>query len=1099
MIRSHSTNISCLLCKKIIELPYEDLGTIRQTLATKDPFKRLKTEDGIANTGIQDTTQYHAKKNVNDCRNLVGRTLQNLIDNTKQDAGKGLLIKHVLAAYCEARHEKPSDQALKTMFSLQLLNHPDQNRIPRPASPTSHTGRTYDVENPPLATASIDHPPISVPQQGINYDNLEKKIVITYCGRLIHWNCLCSSAASIEAIPPGTFSCLSKEPVEPSTPVQNIYGDGEGSAPFDAVENLVFTNTHNDSIIQRYYHCTCAKCQVLNNVPFALLLTPNNNAAQGNPRLDPLEYIKGGQTVVTPESLNALYDDRISMPIYTAAADKAVYGVLTAPGQSSKKTNPAESIYDLRDGGTTDPLRTIQNKLRLKWPDLRPSAPKPSPLFVASSTHLNIPAWLNMLHALNDPGALLPQNSTVRIATPKPANFKTSEGQIDPNATFSYTDFIVTTDNCFQSRNLNSAIVVHPSCGCTTGLTMYLDAYREYRYISYSSRAGKPGLQISFCCPHHSNAIDSKTQGAPDSIVIFETGLNPIYAVAQSFGQAIAPKTAFIKAEHEAILAAADLPVLHTPPARRYTLQNPVYAKVVPTLKHGGLADLEDETTVDLAGYEMLDGQGRPLLENEDPPYLQVAGHGPDREYDNALGAAAAAAPDQPMYAAAQVTSRPLEGAAQAHAKPNIVHHAEVGPLYSDAALAMTMNPATRMYENPAYDQNAANARFIKTPIASDRASDRAQAPVMFFIISNPDYNPLRPTAMISATPEKSWFQLHKRRLGLTALGVGVVATVIAVAASMGGQGGDSGSSVPAPDPTSRCDDYTTILSSLYNMLSLSMPQFSSNDCRQVFEVLTPIINRVNTTFASNCTADFYAATDSLNRNGTITTAIATQINNAFDAMIVNCPAPCFSEVAAMIPRFNTITSGLGLVGYNLLQTAGLLAYSLPNGTRIPAENPQPFLDATTPALVSYANSNGFPSVTTAQQLANLDAVITTNLNSIQGLGVFPLCEAQLVNLNNYITAIKNRLTLLNGISTTLSTMVTSTAQTPNVTTISSTTAAVTATLSASPTSLVTGTPTSAPTAAPSTAPTSANMSSTVASTVMRTTTEFVQTDPPGR
>lgn len=1093
---SYPTDVKCTLCEQKIEL------SVAENRAFINAVQQNSVEPNAEQHPVDITVNNYHQKALNEIPYMISKIYRNFYNGVGANIpnvanGRNDLIGHILCAF-----STPSEQRATPIaehFNMQLFNHPNQVVL---------SANTLPAE--PI--------PASKRINGVDYDHTGEQLIITYCGKIIHKNCLLLSTFE------GDTQSLLEQTVIPPIPQAQA---GTYASPNSALAHELRFKNIQQSNIGRHYYCQCATCQELTPnapqatptpTPFALILTP---VARSNKILihDVLNYkyrpamerapnealradglyeaiygsVVRGQLKTTPPPMRRTRTAGAANPANPAVPQgQLVYASLAqvqeagrVQGAAPEQDAPQEVVYDVLASIPTQMKQTLVQK----WANF--TTTQPTPRFYANSVHFSFSNFLNNLqYCCNNPNHLMMAtgNYALKIATHRPERLQTTvPRQHNPHAPLSYADFITLVD---KPDAINKAIVIHPECGCTTGLALYANAYRAHRYIIIQPE--NYNAYVAFCCPtHNGGAITETTAGVPESIVIYHQGLlrpgvdsaQPITHLTHPYDLVV--NTPQVKEEHLHILTALRQYIYGVKDNRslqqdRRTVQNQTYAAVRGGGRRG-VAVFNNDAYVGVAPPP----RGLPLDEQGLYGYPAAAVN----------AGAAPPANDNPNFQA------PAEqGIGEAALEVERQEYAVVGaaePLTPEQTLrAARRDIINARRPEPTVLANGEIGRFIAVPQPGTGDND----PRPYFLILNTKNIP---------TFKSTWWDKHGKQAKRAGAIVGVVTALGAIVAlSMGGS--DDGSpTVPDPDPTLGCYNYTGLMQNLYTSLNASMPEFTPENCRTVDETLTPIITRVNTTFSANCAADFYAATRNLTRSGNITQVIAEQINSAYDVLIAACPAPCFSEIAAMTTQLTNITSLVGLVGFNLTSVGGIINLNYPGGSTTAAD-PTPLLDAIPPRLVAFAQDNGFPGVTNTSQLIDLDPttdnIIGTNLELIANLSTFNMCLAQYTLLNSYIDAIHDyvrNLALANGLITTTSTattpsVVTSTAITPSVTTGTATTPSLVTT--ATTTGVANGTnSTPAATTTASSTTTAQVINSTISTTLDPDGLETPEPTRPGR
>ena len=1033
-------NVKCLLCNEEIEIPHETTKTSNiianaVTIAAQDATLQEES-NSIRNRLYPDS-------NMDAHQKLIARTLSN-VAAVHNEQGQAQLIKHILAAYANGG----GNSTLRDDFFLTLFNHTNQNHTPVASQNANNAG----VQNP---AAQTKIPVVSTAVPGLPYDHAEKKIIITYCGNFLHYNCALNATNHAPTTEPATYSLVARNRVHPNTTSESNYGDLDEADEYVAVDNLVYTNNPSGRI-KRFIHCRCAKCQILNNVPFALILTPLHNFDEtteldyhdGKPRIDALRYRKPSpstQGIQDPHKRNALgagnnqQTPKIYAPtgIEAAASDvvaEPLYAVNSVPHNPVSLVDPSNSTYAHLHGQGKQGQRLeaeLKNKIKVHWKNqvtplsitnnadrkLLPPAIFASCIGQATEGGLPLSDAIEKLDTLNSTAR---QKATAKpygckIATPNPQHVVSGRGVVNRQASLSYADFIVMIDKCFLSGDLTGAMVVHSECGCCIGLTQYLDTHRKHRHISRASNTQKNSWNVSFCCPTHSREVTDATVEAPDSVVIFRKELlKQIQTEADIETLKDHLTTTYIVQEHEKILAAMRSVEILVVGGERTAITNTTYNAMSQAHQY----DSADPSPTQNNTRTKYDEPERAAS------YLDVASNATTQNTADMYPLHTPTGQNIPSYldvnppATNTRAGNNAESLYDLEAPPRIDNMNPQGGGYLDVEPADERQP--RQHPNP-HDRNA---MVFENRAFDDSIYAHIQEKNVFLvhkkettenhvrierahIYLNPRQVMAAPAGAVPAggvnviqqAPSLNWLQRNRKPAGATA--VGLVVLGIILAATLAGSDEDSPTNTIPPDGgdpvNNNCFNYNESLGYIYDAISAQMPSFSSKNCRTVAEVLTPIIERVNATFSSSCRADFITATNSLVHSNNITLPIAQDIVLAFDNMIGHCPAPCVSELAPLVTSFTNVASSVGLsAAYTLSQANGTLFINLPGGDRTPVDESTPYLDAIPPRLVSYAQSQGFDNVTDEASLIGLDNIteniIGTNLRLIDGLGAFNMC-----------------------------------------------------------------------------------------------------------
>lgn len=996
MTTPKNTNVACAICNQHIYLEIPDNSLAINKLINTD----LPQLPECAAHNLPNKDSYQTK-NLYDLRKMVGKTLTNL--NAKfTNKGDAPLVKHLLRSHTYRSNitKQTSYLELENVFQLTLFNHRSQTQ-----------------------------------QQKLDADRLDqnnKQIVITVCGKMMHYNCLIKST-EIYSRTAGAQArvIIDNQPYSPSS--DNYATVGANALLAADAEEMVYLNT-NDSQVAHYY-CTCPTCCSDTKLtdgttfPFALLLTPHYNPTKTFV-IDPLTHEHPRRTSTGGES-DEIYSTVFQDP--NGQAELFSNSVSSSYGSVNQNTNQTQEdthIYDHRnnDTGFETTLVTKLKEANILGPNLQ--LQKPSILCYSRIAHLQIPQLLHNLHNLRNKELPLhpDQNFTAKIATTSPNElpmkaFLPRRERIDFNASLSYADFVTIVDNMIEKKQEHDGIVVH-LCGCTTGLSTYFKHNRPFRYIFKQDKSPIP--QVSFLCPAHNRTspINENTTACNNSVVIFAKNLLTCELLTPGNTTEFANtlKNSAVQREHKEICKSLFVTRVITNTTYVTSGNAPaehIYDLPYTTddeLKHVHFAQAQSDYT-DVSPIPLPDSQPiqrtNSVDSNSSSGYIDVAAGGQSIQRSNSVGSNASArymqvsgAPDGHP----QQLTIPAQGESSTDTPPRPPQSIRNG-----GGSATEHNP---MYDNSDYQQQA-----IETLAAAMFTSDEPQfltkyTQVAHFIYLNPRYSTSQTNTVSSIRPHKrlTWLQRNKRPVAIgTIIGMAVLGGILAT--TLAGSDDDSPTNTIPPDGgdpvNNNCFNYNASLGYIYDAISAQMPSFSSKNCRTVAEVLTPIIERVNATFSSSCRADFITATNGLVRSNNITLPIAQDIVLAFDNMIGHCPAPCVSELAPLVTSFTRVASSVGLSAiYSLSQVNGTLFINLPGGGKTPVDESTPYLDAIPPRLVSYAQSQGFDGVTDEASLIGLDNIteniIGTNLRLIDGLGAFNMCTPQLDLLESYINNIKD-------------------------------------------------------------------------------------------
>lgn len=1022
-------NVKCLLCNEEIQIPHETATTnniiaANVTIAPQDATTAtLQAECETIKPDL------YPNSNMDAHQKLIARTLSN-VAAVHQEQGQAQLIKHILAAYANGG----GNSTLRDDFFLTLFNHTNQNHTPVASQSANNAG----VQNP---AAQTKIPVVGTAVQGLPYDHAEKKIIITYCGNFLHYNCALNATNHAPTTQPATYGLVARNRVHPNTTSESNYGDLD-----KAVDNLVYTNNPSGHI-KRFIHCRCAKCQILDNVPFALILTPLHNFDEtnevdyhdGKPRIDALRYRKPStQDIQDAHRSNALgaASNQKTSQIYAptgigAAAQDAVeplYATTSVQYNHVPRVDSTNSTYSHLHGQGEQGQRLeaeLKNKIKAHWKNqvtplsitnnadrkLLPPAIFASCIGKATEGGLPLSDAIEKLDTFHSTAW---QKATAKpygckIATPNPQHFVSGRGEVNRQASLSYADFIFMIDKCFLFGDLTGAMVVHSECGCCIGLTQYLDTHRNHRHISKASNTKKDSWNVSFCCPTHSRKVTDATVEAPDSVVIFRkellmaednqrnVGQIPTEANAETFYK---PLTPYIAQEHEEILAAmrnADILIVG---GGRTAIANTTYNAMSQAHQYDSAApDPARNNTRSrydkpekAALYLDVVPKANATTQNTADMYPLHTPAGQNTELYLDVNPPTTHTPAgnnaQSLYDLEEVVGLNPDDEMKGYiytsgANDTITAATTINPAYNSTQ-STTDDDEQYAVVGPA-DTSHQNSRFsVHKNESIENGANVARAHI--YLTANKIVRaravPAGGVNVIQQEPSLNWLQRNRKPVGATAVGLVVLGIILAT--TLAGSDDDSPTNTIPPeggDPVNNnCFNYNASLGYIYDAISAQMPSFSSKNCRTVAEVLTPIIERVNATFSSSCRADFITATNGLVRSNNITLPIAQDIVLAFDNMIGHCPAPCVSELAPLVTNFTRVASSVGLSAiYSLSQVNGTLFINLPGGGRTPVDESTPYLDAIPPRLVSYAQSQGFDGVTDETSLIGLDN-ITENI-----------------------------------------------------------------------------------------------------------------------